>query len=110
MTVSRRSERLNRGESDVASIGTLCGGCRGEHRYAMRWMTRRAPVRYVVDDVASTGTLCVSYQTLPVNAGGKHHGFGLDRGGLAAGHDVARLRVPGEDLVVGAQVQIQGQT
>jgi len=28
---------------------------RGENRYTMWWMTWRAPVHYVVDDVASTG-------------------------------------------------------
>jgi len=31
---------------------------RGVQRHSMWWMTWRAPAQYVVDDVASTGTLC----------------------------------------------------
>jgi len=28
------------------------------HRYTMRWISWRAPVHYVVDNLASIGTLC----------------------------------------------------
>ena len=43
---------------EVASSGMLCSGRRGEHRYTVWWMTRRAPVSCAVEDVVSTGTLC----------------------------------------------------
>ena len=38
---------------DVASAGAV----RDEHRYAMWWMTWRAPGDYVVDDASSIGAL-----------------------------------------------------
>ena len=38
----------------LAGIHRVCG----EHRYTMRWITWRALVHYVVDDVASSGKLC----------------------------------------------------
>ena len=40
---------------DVAQTCTLCGGRRGGRWYTMWWMTWRAPIHYVVEDVASTG-------------------------------------------------------
>jgi hypothetical protein len=57
--------------NDVASPSTVCyvvdDVYRGEHRYTMRWMTWRAPVHYVVDDVASNSTLWWMTRRAPVN-------------------------------------------
>ena len=39
-------------------LGIMSNVKHGELRCTMHWMKRRAPVHYVVDDVASTGTLC----------------------------------------------------
>ena len=60
----------------------------------MRWMTRRAPVHYVVDDAASTGTPvhyavddAASTGTLrvqPHHLGGELHSGGAPRAGPAA--------------------------
>jgi len=53
--------------NDVAGTGTPFGGRRAKHRCTMHWMTWMSSVHhYVVDDVASTGTLRGGWSVLPV--------------------------------------------
>ena len=48
--------RLGTEEADAMPLASWAAFGQGAHLHTMRWMTWRAPVHYMVDDVASTGT------------------------------------------------------
>ena len=50
--------RLGTGEADAMPLASWAAFGQGAHLHIIRRMTRRAPVYYMVDDVASTASLC----------------------------------------------------